>query len=71
MQLICTHKGVVLERISASTPRAELSRAMVRVRELWHNPVITVGGGDLKIYSQFEYGRDNGKYLLGYVRKEA
>ncbi|WP_221220470.1 hypothetical protein [Mycolicibacterium sp. BK634] len=68
-----THKGAKLFHSDSGSDQRDIRGALIATRELWHNPVITSSSipNTLNVYSSHEYGRDNSKYLVGYITKDA
>ena len=72
-QTVTTHTGAKLFTSNSGNDQRDITLALIATRKLWHNPQITSSSipNTLNVYSQHEYGRDNSKYLLGYITKDA
>lgn len=69
MQVVSTHKGAKLYEANTGSERVDMGLALQAARRFWHSPVITSGtkANTLNVYTSHEYGRDNRKYLAGYI----
>ncbi|SKO36173.1 Uncharacterised protein [Mycobacteroides abscessus subsp. abscessus] len=64
---IYTKTGVLLDRIDTGNDISDNRAAIRRLRELaGQSCELVIGGGGLRAYTSWAYGRDNSRYLVVY-----